>query len=93
MNRCRSRLRSGAAQDCGTRPPWTSLRTDLALDALERLAPDQARVLRYSLQEHLTVKQMSERLERSENAVKKLHGRAIVSFRKELEHLRDETRG
>ena len=66
---------------------------DLALDALERLAPDQARVLRYSLQEHLTVKQMSERLERSENAVKKLHGRAIVSFRKELEHLRDETRG
>ena len=67
--------------------------SDLALDALKRLPPDQARVLRYSLQEHLTVKQMAAHLERSENAVRKLHGRAIVSFRKELEHLRHVTRG
>jgi len=64
---------------------------DLALEALECLPTEQARVLRYSLQEHLTVKEMAVRLERSENAVKKLHGRAIVAFRKELTHLRRET--
>jgi RNA polymerase sigma factor (sigma-70 family) len=64
---------------------------NIALEALDRLPPDYRRVLRYSLQEHLTVKQMAERLGRSENAVKKLHGRAIVRFREALQCLRDET--
>lgn len=59
----------------------------LAQHAMRRLPPDYREVLRLARQEGLPLAEVGARMGRSHEAVKKLYGRALVSFRREFERL------
>ena len=61
---------------------------ELAEKALEQLPPDYREVLRLCREEDASLREVGERMGRSREAAKKLHGRAMVQFIKNFESLR-----
>ncbi len=61
---------------------------ELARTALDELPPDYREVLRLHREEGATLREVGQRMGRSYEAVKKLHGRAMVEFIKNFEGLR-----
>lgn len=61
---------------------------ELARTALDDLPPDYREVLRLHREEGVTLREVGQRMGRSYEAAKKLHGRAMVEFIKNFEGLR-----
>ncbi len=61
---------------------------ELAEKALEQLPHDYQKVLRLCREEGVSLREVGERMGRSREAAKKLHGRAMVQFIKHFEKLR-----
>lgn len=61
---------------------------DLVEKALQQLPPDYRDVLRLCREEGLSLREVGERIGRSREAAKKLHGRAMVQFIESFERLR-----
>jgi RNA polymerase sigma-70 factor (ECF subfamily) len=59
----------------------------IARRALEALPPEQAQVLRLVRDEHLTLREVAERVGKSREAVKKIYGRGLVRLKREFERL------
>ena len=60
---------------------------ELALRAMARLPDDYREVLRLAREEHLTLRQIAVRMNRSREAIKKLYGRALLRFTEAFEKL------
>ena len=60
----------------------------LARQAMERLSHDYNEVLYLTLFEHLSHEEIAERMGRSRDAVRKLHGRALIAFTEMFDRLR-----
>jgi RNA polymerase sigma-70 factor (ECF subfamily) len=67
--------------------------TELARVALSRLPPDHREVLRLSREEHLSLKEAAERMDRSHAATRQLYGRALCRFREVFESLKGGSDG
>jgi RNA polymerase sigma factor (sigma-70 family) len=61
--------------------------------ALGQLSPDQREVMRLVHEERLSLREVAERLGRSYDAVKKMHGRALLRFTNSFNRLGDSDDG
>jgi len=62
-------------------------------EAMAALPADYQEIFRLTRTEHLSLKESSETMGRSYEAIKKLYGRALASFAKELKKVRGEQHG
>jgi RNA polymerase sigma-70 factor (ECF subfamily) len=77
-------------RDAGTSPSQHAIAhelADLVRSALEALPPEQAEAIRLVRDEHLTLKEVAERLGKSHEAVKKIYGRGLLRLKQEFERL------
>jgi RNA polymerase sigma-70 factor (subfamily 1) len=77
----------------GPSPSEAAIASELtrhARDAMAELSEDYREVLRLTRTEQLSLKEAGETMGRSYEAIKKLYGRALASFAKELKKVRGE---